>query len=92
LAKELVALQPDLILFFVWHPLPHARSNKRPRRSRLYSWAIVPTGLVLSLLAVVLLLFTGWKGGEMVYRHRVGILEHPQARQTPMGPPPRRAA
>jgi hypothetical protein len=44
----------------------------------LYSWAIVPTGLVLSLLAVVLLLFTGWKGGEMVYRHRVGISNTPK--------------
>ena len=34
---------------------------------------IVPTGLVLSLLAVALLLFNGWKGWEMVYRHRVGV-------------------
>ncbi|WP_348627418.1 DUF2231 domain-containing protein [Rhizobium sp. N122] len=34
---------------------------------------IVPTGLVLSLRAVALLLFNGWKGWEMVYRHRVGV-------------------
>ena len=34
---------------------------------------IVPTGLVLSLGATLLLLFNGWKGWEMVYRHRVGI-------------------
>ncbi|MBV8977768.1 MAG: DUF2231 domain-containing protein [Alphaproteobacteria bacterium] len=27
----------------------------------------------LSLLAFLLLLFSGWKGGEMVYRHRVGV-------------------
>jgi uncharacterized membrane protein len=30
---------------------------------------------VLSLLAVALLLFNGWKGWEMVYRHRVGVKE-----------------
>ena len=37
--------------------------------------AIVPTGLVLSLVAVCGLLFTGWKGWEMVYRHRVGVAD-----------------
>jgi uncharacterized membrane protein len=35
--------------------------------------AIVPTGLVISLIVVCILLFTGWKGWGMVYRHRVGI-------------------
>jgi len=35
--------------------------------------AIVPTGLVISLVVVAILLFTGWKGWGMVYRHRVGI-------------------
>ena len=48
----------------------------------LYNWysrfehgsaAIVPTGLILSLIATLILLFTGWKGGEMVYRHRIGV-------------------
>ncbi len=33
---------------------------------------MVPTGLVLSLGVVLILLFTGWKGWEMVYRHKVG--------------------
>lgn len=37
--------------------------------------AVVPTGLMLSLLVVCILLFTGWKGWEMVYRHRVGIAD-----------------
>ncbi|HKU09200.1 MAG TPA: DUF2231 domain-containing protein [Bradyrhizobium sp.] len=36
---------------------------------------IIPTGLVLSLIAVGGLLFTGWKGWEMVYRHRVGVAD-----------------
>lgn len=33
------------------------------------------TGLVLSVIAVLILLVTGWLGGEMVYRRRVGIAD-----------------
>jgi len=29
--------------------------------------------LILSLIVVLILLFTGWKGWEMVYRYRVGV-------------------
>jgi uncharacterized membrane protein len=36
---------------------------------------VLPWGLLLSLIAVILLLFNGWKGWDMVYRHRVGIAE-----------------
>ena len=36
--------------------------------------SVVPTGLVLSALVVLLLLFTGWMGGSLVYRHRVGVI------------------
>jgi uncharacterized membrane protein len=39
------------------------------------SGAVLPTGLVLSLIVVLILLFTGWKGWEMVYRHRVGVAD-----------------
>jgi uncharacterized membrane protein len=35
--------------------------------------SVVPTGLILSALTVVVMLFTGWLGGSMVYRHRVGV-------------------
>ena len=35
--------------------------------------AVVPLGLSLSAVGVALLLFNGWQGWEMVYRHRVGI-------------------
>jgi uncharacterized membrane protein len=35
--------------------------------------SVVPTGLVLSAIVVLILLFTGWVGGELVYRHRVGV-------------------
>lgn len=34
---------------------------------------VVPLGLILSIVATLLLLFNGWKGWEMVYRHRVAI-------------------
>lgn len=32
-----------------------------------------PWGIWISLATVLLLLFNGWKGWEMVYRHRVGV-------------------
>lgn len=35
--------------------------------------AVVPTGLILSGLVVLILAFTSWMGGSMVYRHRVGV-------------------
>ena len=31
--------------------------------------------LILSLVVVCILLFTGWKGWELVYRHRVGVAD-----------------
>jgi len=37
--------------------------------------AVVPTGLILSVLVVLILLVTGWQGWSMVYRHRVGVRE-----------------
>jgi uncharacterized membrane protein len=35
-------------------------------------------GLLLSLIVVGIVLFTGWKGGEMVFRHRVAVRDEPQ--------------
>ena len=40
--------------------------------------AIKPWGLVLSLVVTGILLFTGWKGGEMVFRHRVAVFDAPE--------------
>lgn len=37
--------------------------------------AVAPLGVSLSGLGVLLLLFNGWQGWEMVYRHRVGITD-----------------
>ena len=37
--------------------------------------SIRSTGVYLSLVAVLILLYSGWKGGELVYRHGVGVLD-----------------
>jgi uncharacterized membrane protein len=37
--------------------------------------AVLPTGLILSLIVVLILLYTGWRGWEMVYRDRVAVAE-----------------
>ena len=39
----------------------------------------VSTGVILSAVAVSILAFTGWKGGELVFKHRVGVHEHEQS-------------
>ena len=46
-------------------------------RYRYGSSVIVPLGLILSLIVVCILLFTGWKGGELVFRHRVAVYDEP---------------
>jgi uncharacterized membrane protein len=60
----------------------HAGGNVVAVVIELYNWysrytdgtsAIIPTGLVLSFVVVLILLFTGWKGWEMVYRNHVGV-------------------
>ena len=42
--------------------------------------AVLPWGLLLSTVIVLLLLYNGWRGWEMVYRHRVGVEEAPEQR------------
>jgi uncharacterized membrane protein len=70
----------------------HAGGNVIVVLIQLYNWysryehgaaAVLPTGLVLSLIVVAILLFTGWKGWEMVYRHRVGVAEEAASTQSP---------
>ena len=60
----------------------HAGGNVLVVLIQIFNWytrfehgsaAVLPLGLILSLAVVLILLFTGWKGWEMVYRHRVGV-------------------
>lgn len=37
--------------------------------------AILPWGLVLSAVIAVLLVVTGWYGGELSYRYKIGVIE-----------------
>lgn len=43
---------------------------------------IVPTGALISLVTLALLVVSGWYGGELAYRHRVGVMP------TEVRPPP----
>jgi uncharacterized membrane protein len=63
------------------------------QRYRYGASAVVPMGLVLSLVAVGIMAFTGWKGGEMVFRHRVAVYDAPGEPGSGTGDTtPRRAA
>ena len=62
----------------------HAGGNVLAVLIELYNWysryaavesVVTTTGFVLSLIAVVILVFTGWMGGELVFRHRVGVAD-----------------
>jgi uncharacterized membrane protein len=46
-------------------------------RYRYGTSAVLPIGLICSAVVVCILLFSGWKGWEMVYRHRVAVYEEP---------------
>ena len=37
--------------------------------------AVLPWGFVLSLIVVAILLYTGWRGWEMVYKHKVAVFD-----------------
>lgn len=83
----------------------HAGGNGAIVLVEIYNWyiryrygadAVLPLGLILSTIVTGALLFTGWKGWEMVYRYRVGVAEEapPLAQASahaaaPTQPPPR---
>lgn len=37
---------------------------------------VLPAGIVLSAVTVLILGITGWYGGELAYRHRIGMMGH----------------
>jgi uncharacterized membrane protein len=48
--------------------------------------AVLPWGLALSLIITVLLSVTGWYGGELVYRHEIAVVGHPEGSERPPRP------
>jgi predicted membrane protein DUF2231 len=57
------------------------------RRYEAGDAAVLPTGLLISLLVVLILLYTGWRGWEMVYEHGSASPKSPN----PAGSPPEKA-
>jgi uncharacterized membrane protein len=41
--------------------------------------AILPWGLLLSVIVAAILGVTGWAGGELSYRHRIGVMREPDS-------------
>jgi uncharacterized membrane protein len=65
-----------------WH---HMIGNVIAVVLSLFNWywrysggAVIPWGLVLSLLVILILLYTGWQGWGLVYKGRVGVEEAPE--------------
>lgn len=44
--------------------------------------AVLPIGLILSLVVAGMLMLTGWLGGELSYRHRIGVIPDADDRRT----------
>jgi uncharacterized membrane protein len=44
---------------------------------------VLPWGLLLSLVAVTVLAYTGWLGGELVYRYGIGMFGRGRGRHEP---------
>lgn len=44
--------------------------------------AIIPTGLVISIIVALLLGLSGWYGGELVYRHKIAVIGYTDRRQS----------
>lgn len=44
-------------------------------RAGAHEEAVLPTGIILSFVIFLLLFYTGWQGGELVYRKRVAVAD-----------------
>jgi len=45
------------------------------QRTNAPDMTVTQTGLILSAVVVAILVVTGWLGGELAYRHRIGVIE-----------------
>lgn len=57
------------LILSIWNAFVHSRDA--------YT-SVVPTGLILSVLVVLILAVTIWNGWSMVYRHGVGVRPEPR--------------
>ncbi|HEX4742036.1 MAG TPA: DUF2231 domain-containing protein [Caulobacteraceae bacterium] len=57
------------LILSIWNAFVHTRDA--------YT-SVVPTGLILSVLVVLILAVTVWNGWSMVYRHGVGVRPEPR--------------
>jgi len=46
--------------------------------------AVLPTALILSFIVVGILLVTGWLGGELAYRFKIGVIEENEEKAKPV--------
>lgn len=44
--------------------------------------AVIPTGLVISIIVALLLGLSGWYGGELVYRHKIAVIGYTDRNQS----------
>ncbi len=51
-----------------------ALSNFFIRRGDIQE-AVFPSGIILSAVTAALLIFAGWYGGELSYRHKIGVIK-----------------
>lgn len=47
-----------------------------------FAGAIIPTGLVISIIVALLLGLSGWYGGELVYRHKIAVIGYSDRHQS----------
>lgn len=44
--------------------------------------AVIPTGVVISVIVALLLGLSGWYGGELVYRHKIAVIGYTDRNQS----------
>ena len=63
-----------LVVLFAWNGYNRWTADVPPEPGA--PWL----GFWLSLIGVVILVVSGWLGGEMVFKYHVGVVEHPESK------------
>lgn len=76
LGNRLVRLQPPAWPHAIGNAVALALATLNMFVHTRDAWtSVVPWGLILSSAVVLILIFTGWMGWSLVYRHRVGVAQ-----------------